>query len=148
MKNDKFKLKIIDIGIRLNGLFCGYDIVINKKLEINMRLRKVATKPNIKPGEVVIIKSIDINLIAQQITKDAIQTVLALHDILPDDDISLRIKQHEEQIKHQIEIIKYNIIAELIKDITPIKQTQIYYSLGAKNADKLVSGDDTSPIYN
>lgn len=147
MTNEKFKQTIIDMGIKLNGLFCGYDVVINKNLELTLRLRKVKHKPNLKVGEVPVIKAIDFNLIVENITKDAIDTVLALHDILDNNVKYEKIKEFDLQIKHQIELTKYAIIAELIKEITPIKQTQIYYQLGIKNAEQLVSGDSIYPIY-
>ncbi len=147
MTNEQFKNKIIDLGIKLNGLFCGYDIVLNKKLEVNIRLRKVKHKPNLKVGEIAIIKAIDFTLIAKKITKEAIDTVLALHDVPDNEDKYSKAIQYDEQIKHQIELTKYAIIGELIKEITPIKQTQFYYTLGIKNAEQLVAGNDVSPMY-
>lgn len=146
MTNDKFKKSIADLGIRLNGLFCEHDVVLNKKLEFNIRARKVKHKPNLKHGEVVIIKAIDISSVAEQISKDAIETVLAIHDIVGDNKYE-KARQYDSQIKHQIELIKYAIIGELIKDITPIKQIQFYYSLGIKNAEQLVNGSDTDIVY-
>ncbi len=147
MTNHEFKKSIIEFGIKLNGIFCEHDIVLNKKLEFNIRARKVKHKPNLKVGEVVIIRAIDMNMVAEKISKDAIDTVMAIHDLPSLENKDSFIQKYDSQIKHQIELIKYAIIGELIKDITPIKQTQFYYSLGIKNAEQLVDGSNTTPIY-
>ena len=147
MTNEQFKKSIMDLGIQLNGIFYGHDLFLNKKLEFNVRGRKVASKPNLKHAEIVIIKSISLDPVAEQIAKDSIQTVMALHDIVDMNDLVVKRKEYDAQIRHQIELTKYAIIKELVKDITPIKQTQFYYQLGMKNADRLVDGTDNNPIY-
>ncbi len=147
MTNDKFKQSIMDLGIQLNGIFYGHDLFLNKHLQFSIRGRKVPSKPNLKHGEVVIIKSISLDPVAEQIARDSLQTVMALHDIVDVADFTSRIKEFDLQIKHQIELTKFAIIKELIKDITPIKQTQFYYQLGMKNAEKLVNGSETDPVF-
>lgn len=147
MNNDEFKKKITTMGVNLNGIFSGYDLIINRELNLTMRMRRVINKPNLKPNEVVVIKYMDLTTVAKQIATDAIETVLALYDLQPNEDRESKVKELDKQIKHQIELVKFNIIAELIKEITPIRQKQLFYSLGMKNADKFVDGSDDTPTY-
>lgn len=147
MNNKQFKDLIISKGVHLIGIFCGYDIVLNKKLEINIRMRKIKHKPNLKPGEIVIIEALDLTNHAKQIATDAIETTLAIYDLQEHEDKEKKINELDTQIKHQIMLIKFNIIIQLIHSITPQKQTQFYYSLGVKNAEQLTNGTDTVPNY-
>ena len=147
MNNDDFKTKIAQLGVQLNGIFYGYDLVLNRELNLSVRIRRVSNKPNLKPNEIVVIKSMDLTPVAKQIATDAIETTLALYDLQPNEDKAKKIQELDKQIKHQIELVKFNMIAELIKEITPIKQKQLFYSLGMKNADKFVDNIDDTPIY-
>ena len=150
MTNEQFKTKLRSLGIHLNGIFCGFDILIDKELMFHVRMRKKPTKVNYKLGEVLVIEAKNIQKpeVAAQIAKDAIETVFAMHDVLVNDsNRDLKIKEYETQIKHQIEVYKNKVIQIVINEISPTLQLQIYHKLEIKNAQRLIDGIDNVPIY-
>jgi hypothetical protein len=147
MTNVEFKKKILSNGVNLLGIFFGYDLVMTKDLEMYVRMRKKPKLPHIKKGEVVIIEAFDLTPHFDGISKEAGLTTLAIYDLQEGEDKDLKLMELEKQHQHQIMMQNWRLLVEFVKSITPAKQEQFYHSLEIKNAEQLVNGTDTIPIY-
>ena len=150
MKEEDFKEKAINTkGLLL--LMYNNDLVLDKNLEFRMSERKKKDIPHLKLGEIVVLESINLDrkigntTMKDQIVKDAILNVHAQLDELECTPIT--IKKNDKLIKEEITRMQEYMVMYLINTLTEIQIKQFYYKLGIKNAEQLIDGTSTVPIY-